>query len=141
MWPELEHLTPIIQNWCRWLLPQSDRQHHCLSLEHRYRSPQWGHWDESPPAISNPVDIIEAQAFEVLLRKLHWRQMQLIRKKYYYRWSDAKIAARLKIPRRDLQETHYFSLIALNHLIKTHGLKGNLVRDNMEFRHTMPQAA
>ena len=120
MWNELEPLLLRVRNWARWCKDKDRANGHCASIEHRYRSPQWGHWDTTPPAIQGNVDLLDAYYMEDLMRLLHWRQKEIIRLKYVKGWKDHWICRQLHIPPNDLLDTHYFSLVALYSYTKTH---------------------
>lgn len=127
-----DQLRLRLENWRRWCLQNPAARGHCYSIEHRYRSPQWGHWDTTPPAIQGQIDALDAGRIEDAVRCLHSKQRLLVRRAWVKRWKPDWICKALRIPMKDYEETHYFSLIALNALLKTHDRQSNVIRDNSD---------
>jgi hypothetical protein len=124
----------------RWLR-ESKPQGRCLSLEHRYRSPQWGHWDSTPPPIQGAIDLLDAYLIEDAMKGLHWRQKLIFKLAYVKRWQEGWICTKLQINRKDYQETHYFCLIALDSVLKSERAKRSITRNNSETEPSMLLAA
>lgn len=142
MWNDLDSLLMRVRNWARWCKERERSKGHCLSIEHRYRSPQRDHWpDDAPPAIQGNVDLLDAYYMEDLMRLLHWRQRLIIRLKYVKAWKDGWIIAKLHINQRDFADAHYFSLIALNSYTKTHKRTSTVHGNNSGFEPSLLLAA
>lgn len=136
----LEQLHSRILNWARWCR-ESKPKGHCRSIEHRYRSPQWGHWDSTPPAIQGQIDLFDAHLLEDTVRLLHWRQRLIVRLTYIKRWQPGWICSKIGTNRKDYEESLYFALIALENELKLHTGKRIVMRNNSETEPSMLLAA
>ena len=57
-------LNERLENWGRWARDRR-RFSHCASIEHRYRNPQYNHWQPPQPSIF--VDVLDAEAIHDLI--------------------------------------------------------------------------
>jgi hypothetical protein len=108
----MRDLQAMLLNWARWCRENEPRGR-CYSIEHRYRSPQWGHWDSAPPAAQTPLNVLEAQLVEDALKDMADVHRESLRLYYVKRWPGHRIEK--KLGWLNWLELHALSLSALNY--------------------------
>lgn len=108
----MRDLQAMLLNWARWCR-ESEPRGRCMSIEHRYRSPQWGHWDSTPPAIQTPLNVLEAQMVEDAIKGMAEVHRDALRLYYVKRWPGYRIEKKLNW--LNWLELHALSLSALNY--------------------------
>lgn len=111
-------LKARIENWARYVRQSETNKGHCYSIEHRYRSPQWGHWDSAPPEIRGEIDILDAHTIEDALKQLDGKQRRLVKLHYVYRFNEKRVAHKLRIQQTEFDELHDSCLEGLEVAIK-----------------------
>lgn len=91
----METLNQVLENWGRWARDRYHKQH-CMSMEHRYRSPQeWGDWENAAPGqIASPIDVLAAVETQKTIAKLGFQFAWALTFKYCYPKYDRWAAAR-----------------------------------------------
>lgn len=90
-----DRLNSRLENWARWCRSRDRVKGRCLSIEHRYRSPQWGHWDSAPPQNLPDIDLLDAGLVEDAVSSLPLRFKKFFVYLYVKRFSERRVMSKL----------------------------------------------
>ena len=104
-----DFIDSLIENWVRWhRRALYGLRVRCVSIEHRYRSPQRNHWpDDAPPLDIRVVDVIAAQDTEEAWRMLEFVPKMILKWHYVFRRRKGSICRSLRQKKHGIEERFY----------------------------------